>query len=288
MASRLAAWSLAVVCLALVASCGAPTPPPGEQYFADAKKNLAAMDYDAALNNLERTVRAAEGTPHGQQGLLLRVVLLTALADTAKRMGEAYRIGARQPPARARTGQFGKMGSDYYGIARVRLMNAMEDFMKQRGKLGEQPLELQVDFPDFTGSEHAALNKIREGYWVEDNDRYRAQLETTRNALARLLARVAGTGDDLHKAHAAFAQGTVRMDSRLYLIELSETFLKLAEMFGSRAMDDPRHQRICAEVVRDNLNLAHKLLAARPDKDLEGRMKKLRGECEKLLKSLAA
>ena len=49
-------------------------------------------------------------------------------------------------------------------------------------------------------------------------------------------------------------------------------------------LNQPDHIRIVNEVVRGNLDVALKLLATKPDKDLEARAKKMQAECEKTLK----
>jgi hypothetical protein len=284
MQPRLFPPSLLALCLALAACTSAP--PTSEQYFADAKSNVATLDFESALKNLDRLIKAAGNQPISQQGIVLRTALLAGMADAAKQMAEAYAAGAKQPPAQARHAQFGQMRSDYYGISRVRLINAMEAVMQQRGKLGNQPLRLDMAFPEFTGTENPAVTKVKEGQWVEEAERYRAELESVRNALARALARLAGAGEDVHKGQAAFGKGGVEIDPRVYLIELSGSFTKLSEIFDKNALNDVRYRRIALEVARDNMDLALKLLSAKPDKDLEARAKKIRAECEKGLKKL--
>jgi len=274
------------VCLLLAGCGGEPPTPPTERYFADAKKNLDALDYDAALKNLDRLVKAAGDQPIGQQGFVVRTALLVALADGTKQMGDAYSTGMKQPYAQARQTQFVKMRADYYGIARVRLMNAMEAVMGQRAKLGEKSLPLDVRFPEYSGTAHPAVEKIKNGQVVEESDRYRAELESVRNALALVFAHITGAGDDVAKAHALFEKGALQIDPRVYLVQLSSDFLRLADIFGRQALDDPRYQRISLEVIRDNLDRALKLLEAKPDKDLEAQARKLKANCEKTLKTL--
>lgn len=262
-----------------------PATSGSEQYFTDAKSSLAKMDYDAALKNLDRLIKTTEGQPLGKQGAVLRTALLAAMADGTKQMAEAYGGGAGQSGASGRQGKFIKMKSDYYGIARARLMSSMEAVMAQRNKLRE-PMALEIPFPDFAGTDPAAITKIQNGQWVDDSERYRAEIEAVRNSLARTLARLAGAGDDVHKGHATFDKGGVQIDPRIYLLELSNMFYKLSEMFDRRALDDARYRRISLEVVRDNADLVLKMVEAKPDKDLETRAKKLKADCEAALKKL--
>lgn len=284
MLSRIFVSSVGGFCLFL-AGCAPPTPTT-QQYFNDAKKNLASMDYDAALTNLDRLTKAAGNEPLGQQAAVLRTALLLALANGTREMADAYGTGMKESPAERRRSQFLRMRADYYSIARVRFMNAMEAAMAQRGKLGQQGLPLEVPFPDFAGTPHGAVARIKGGYWVEDPDRYRAELEAVRNSLALVLAQLAGAGGDPHKGKAAFEKGGLQIDPRVYLLEMSDNFLRLSEIFERKALDDPRYHRTSLEITRDTLDVALKLLEAKPDKDLQERAKKTRVDCEKRLKAL--
>ena len=239
-----------------------------------------------SLKNLDRSIKSAGEQPVGRQAGVLRVVLLTALAEGSKQMAEAYGAGVKEPAAQTRFGHFGRMRADYYGIARVRLMDAMQAVMDQRGKMGDKPIPLEVTFPGFTGAEDTAVAKVKKGYAVEDAERYRAELKADRNALARTLAALVGAGNDPNKGQQMFSRGSIELDPRAYLIELSSAFLQLGGIFERRALDESRYLRAVNEVVRDNMDLALKLIAARPDKDLEARARKMRGECEKTLKTL--
>ena len=287
MCSRRFGFLLLGICLVLLACAGEPPTPTADRYFADVKNNLSSMDYSSALKNLDRLIKTAGDQPLGRQGTVLRAVLLTAMAEGSKQMAEAYAIGVKQPAAQARPAAFSKMRSSYYGMSRVWLMQSMEAAMAQRGSMPEQPQPLDVAFPQFKGSEHPAIARIQEGREVPDTDRYRAELESVQNALAHRLAALTGAGGDVNKAQAQFAKGGMQIESRLYLIEMSDAFLRLSEIFGPRALDDVRYRRTSLEVVRDNLDIALKLLAAKPDKDLENRVKKMKADCEKQLKTLA-
>jgi len=268
----------------LVSSCGPPPAPPAQQFFADAKNNLKAMDYDAALKNLDRLIAAAEGQPLGQQGVILRTALYTAVAEGTKRMAEAYDEGWRA--ARVDHSQFVTMKSNYYGICRVRLMNAMESVMGQRNKLDE-PMTLEAAFPDYSGTDPVMVAMIEKGQYPKDEERFRAEREVVRNALARTLARMVGAGEDVAKGKAAFEKGSVQIDPRVYLLELSAMFYTLSEIFDRKVLDDSRYRGLSVEVVRDNMDILLKMLESKPDKDLETRAKKLKADCEKEIKKLS-
>ncbi len=274
------------ISLLLVACSGAPPTPISEQYFADARSSLKTSDFNAALKNLERAIKSAGDEPVGQRAAVVRVALVTALADASKQMAEAYGLGAKEPAAQSRLGPFKKMRSDYYGIARSRLMDAMQSVMDQRPKLSSNPISIEVSIPGSTGGTDPTVARIKSGQWVADTDRFAAELQADRNALARILSALAGAGQDPSKGQQIFSGGKVDIEPRVYIIEVSSSFLQIGGMFEPRALDELDHLRTANEVVRGNLDVALKLLAAKPDKYLEARVKKMQAECEKTLKKL--
>ena len=286
MQPRLLPAFVIAISLLLVACSSAPPTSVGEQRLADARNSLKASDFNAALKNLDSVINSAGDEPAGQQAVVLRAALATALADASKQMAEAYGLGAKEPAAKSRYGPFNKMRSDYYGSARSRLMEAMQSVMDQRRKLSANPLPIEVNFPGFTGGTDPTVIRIKSGQWVADADRFGAELQADRNALARILSALAGAGQDPTKGQQIFSSGKIDIDPRVYLIELSSSFLQIGGIFEPRALDQQDHIRIVNEVVRGNLEVALKLLAMKPDKDLEARAQKMQAECEKTLKKL--
>jgi hypothetical protein len=277
--------SLVVAIPLLLVSCsGAPSTPPNERYLVDARNSFKASEFNAALNSLDAAIKSAGDEPVGQQAAVLRVALVTALADANKQMAEAYGLGAKEPAAQSRFGLFNKTRSDYYSIARSRLMDAMQSVMDQRRKLSANPLPIEVDFPGFTGGTDPMATRIKSGQWVTDADRVGAEVQADRNALARILSALAGAGQEPSKGQQIFSKGKVDIDPRVYIIELSKSFLQIGGIFEARALNEPDHLRTVYEVVRGNLEVAVKLLATKPDKDLEARAKKMQAECEHMLK----
>ena len=281
--------SLAISIPLVVAACsGGPPTSPAEKYLSDARNSLKTSDFTAAVKDLDDAIKSAGDDPLGQQAAVLRVALVTALADTGKQMADAYGRGAKEPAARSRSGAFSKMRADYYGIARSRLMDAMQSVMNQRSKLGGSPMPVQINFPGFTGGTDPTVTKIKAGQWVADGERFAAETQMDRNALARTLTALAGAGLDANKGQQLFSSGKVEIDPRVYLIELSSSFLQIGSMFDARGVNQPDQLRIVDQVIRGNLDSALKLLAAKPDKDLETRAKKMQADNDKALKKLGA
>ncbi len=269
----------AVSILVLACSCAPPISESSKAY-TEARNNLKFSDFDGALNNLDKAVKSAKDESLSQEALVLRTALVTALADANRQMAEAYYTGAQQPDAKSHSGPFYKTRSDYYSTANSLLMDAMQSVMNQRSKLSGNAIPLEADFPGFTAN-IPALTKIKGGQLVSDADRLSAELQTDRNTLAVILSAIAGAGQDPDKGKAAFSTGKVDVDPRVYIIEISNSFLQAGAMFESSGMNQPDRLRTVKDVVRGNLDVALKLLAAKPDQDLEARVKKMQADFDK-------
>jgi hypothetical protein len=286
MLHRLLLFLTLVFSIFLVA-CGAPQTAMDVRHFADAKNNFIASDFKAALENLDGTIKTTTNDALRQEAIVLRVALVTALADANQQMAEAYHVGAKTPAAHAQVAGFYKMRSDYNNAARSYLMDAMQSVMDQRSKLNA-PITIDVPFPGFTGGEDEAIAKIKGGVFISDSERLNAELQMDRNCLASVLTGLGGANQDLNKGREIYDAGKVQVDPRVYLVVLSDSFLHTGAMYDFKGLNDPDKFRIVNQVVRGNLDVAEKLLQAKPDKDLETRVKKMQDDCDKCLKKLGA
>ena len=275
---------LVAISVLLFACTNSPTTSNNSEPIADARTSFKSSDFSAALRNLDKAIKTAPDDATRQQAIELRTALVTALADANKQMAEAYYVGAKQPAAQAHTGPFYEKRSDYYKTAQGYLMDAMQAVMDQRAKLNNNSMVVEVTFPGFTGT-NPGLNKIKAGQLVSDSEGLNAELQADRNAFAVVLSGVAGAGQDPNKGQQVFSSGAVQVDPRVYLIELSSSFLQSGAMFEYRGLNSPDRLRTVNEVVIGNLDVAQKLLDAKPDKDLEARVKKMRADCDKALKT---
>lgn len=283
----LSVFFFAVLVAVLVTACGSSPPAPtAEQYFAAAKENLRAMDFDTAVKNLDRTIEAAGDQRLGQEGSLFRAVLLTALAEGDAHMANAYAMGARQTAGKPSFSAFLKFRMDYYGMARVHVMNAMEAVVAQRQNIQEEPVLLDTSFLGSRGADPLALAQIASGFGLSEQERYRAELECSRAALGRRLAAVVAASNAVDKGQATIGAPGVPVDPRAYLLEISEEFLRLSAIFSPQGLNEARYIRAANDVVLGNLRVLEVLLEKHPNADLLARARKLKTDCEERMKSL--
>ncbi len=280
---RHSAWAVVLLAGTLMGTgcSNGPSSSGGENPYTDAKNNFKSSDFKAALRNLDKTIKTTPDETTRQEAIVLRTALVTALADANKQMAEAYYAGAHEPASQGHTGPLFKMRGDYYAAAHGYLMDAMQSVMDQRAKLAATPVPIDVTFPGFMGT-NPSMVKIKTGQSVSDSDGLTAEAQADRNALAMVLSQLAGVGSDPTKGEQAFTAGKVTVDPRVYLIELSGDFLQTGEMYEMRGgLNEPDKMNTVRTVVKGNLDAAQKLLDAKPDKDLEAKLKKVQAELEK-------
>jgi hypothetical protein len=268
--------------------CGAPpADPTAEQYLASAKESLRGQDFDNAVKNLDRMIRAAGNQPLAQQGALLRTVLLTALAEGDLRMGQAYAAGALQLQGQSGQSAFVRMRTDYYGMSRAHITSAMEAILAQRVNIQMAPIPLDVALPPVRQVDPAPLSQLELGRTISEPDRLTAETECSRNAWARRLASVAGAGALSGQERASISAPGIQIDPRMYLLEMSDEFLRLSIVFGPGALDDARYLRATQELILGNLRVVEALLETHPDAAIRARMDKMKADCELRLQSLS-
>ncbi len=275
-----------MVCF-LANGCGTVQPnPTAEQYFAAAKANLQSRDYDTAIKNLDRVIQSAGDRPLGQEGMLFRAVLLTALAEGDMRMAEAYAQGAQANQGKPEYIQLYKLRRDYYGMAQAHMLNAMEAMLAQRQTIAAQPIQLDLPATGGPAAEPAALGRIESGILVPVAERNDAELECSRIAVQRRFSSMAKASDDLTRGRATLAAEGVQIDPRAYLLDMSEELLRLSTIFGPRGLNEDRYTRAAHDVVLGNLAVLDVLLEKTPDADLTGRAQKVKTDCEARMKAL--
>jgi ElaB/YqjD/DUF883 family membrane-anchored ribosome-binding protein len=121
------------ICLLLLACSSAPPTSQSDTSFTDARNN-----FKATLRNLDKVIRGSSDESR-QQAIVLRTMLITALADANKQMAEAHYIGDKTPAGQSHSGSYYKTRSDYYNTARSFLMDGMQAVMDQRSKWGANP-----------------------------------------------------------------------------------------------------------------------------------------------------
>ena len=91
--------------------------------------------------------------------------------------------------------------------------------------------------------------------------------------MAKVLRALAGGNDDVSKGQEIHARRKVEIDPRVYRIVLSDSFLTTGAMFGPRGLNEVDHLGTVNQVVKGNIEVAEKLLSAKPDKELETQAK---------------
>ncbi len=280
--------TLAGICLVLIAwaGCAAPQKPatPASQ-LADAKELLRQHNYDRAVDVLAKLSKQENET--AERGHMLLIAVLGGMGESYREMGDAYVKGSTLVRNKAESTRFRKMAMDYYGMARVRSLSYVEQLLPLLKKSDTKPFTIEANFPEASATENPTLHKVEQGIWVQDEERYRAELDMLDLWVAKMLCASASLSD-LNQGRALYRKGTVELDPRGYFVAMAKTMMDASALFVPKALDDSRMRRLFYEKAGDTIDASMRLLKIQPDKVLEGRARKTKEDCQKELKRLPA
>lgn len=225
-----------ILCLAaLLAACSGPIVSRSpEALYARAQEQITNGRYLPAVDSLSRAIEEAPDTLIGRRAQLLRLVLLGGMARAYQDMAEIYLEGHQRAGEAPHATRMRSMALDYFGQVRGLGTDFLEALDSGEQEYLADPLRLGFDPPQVEDGS-ATLDRVREGNWLEEEERERAQRERFAQGLADMLKLLAGNRPltpELEFEPAAVAVGTAR-----HLLQLSAAF-------GPAALDDPRMVRL--------------------------------------------
>ena len=260
-----------------------PKPATPASQLAVAKEALRQRDHDRALDLLARLSKQENET--AERARMLSIAVLGGMGESYHEMGDAYLKGSTLVRSEAEKTRFRKMAMDYYGMARVRSLNSVEQFLPLLKKSDTKPFTVEAKFPEASVMENATLKKLQQGIWVGEEERYRAELDVLDLWVAKMLCASASVSD-LNQGRALYQKGAVELDPRGYFVAMARTIMDGSTLFAPKALDDSRMRRLFYEKAQDTLDAAMRLLKIQPDKALETRARKMKEDSQKELKRL--
>ncbi len=281
-------FSLAGVCLVFVAGLGcapAQKPVTPASQLAEAKEMLRHRNYDRAVDVLTRLSKQENDA--GERAHMLLIAVLGGMGESYREMGNAYLKGSTLVRNETEMTRFRNMAMDYYGMARVRSAGFVEQLLPLLKKADTKVFVIEANFPEASAAENPTLNKVQQGIWVQEEERYRAELDELDLWVAKMLCASASV-NDLNEGRALYKKGSVELDPRGYFVGIAKAIMDSSALFAPKALNDSRMQRLFCEKAGDTLDASMRLLKMQPDKTLEGRARKLKDDCQRELKRLPA
>lgn len=224
-----------VLCLAgWLAACGGPIVARSpEALYARAQEQIANGRYVPALDSLDRAAEKTPDSPAGVRAQLLRLALLGGLTWAYQDIAQSYLEGHQRAGEAPHAPRMRSTAMDYFGRVRGLGTDLVEALDAGEQEYLAAPVRLNFVPPQAEGS-GATLDRLREGNWLEDEERARAERERVEQGLTDMLRRLSGNrplGPDTEFEPAAVALGTAR-----HLLDLTAAF-------APEALDDPRMYR---------------------------------------------
>ena len=244
-------WSAAAAAGWLLTACGEPIVARSpEALYAVAQQQIANANYSPAADTLARVVLAGPESEPARRARVLRLALLGGMARGYQQVGESYLAGSRSPGAAAYASQMRTMALDYFGRARGSSLEMMDALDRMRREPAGPLLGVDLSLPA-AGAERAVLVQVRQGQWVEDAIRLRAERAEVGAQVREMLAGFAGTG------------GNEIDPAALYLAAARE-LVTLSGIFGPESLREPRSLRLYHERALQLAERAGELAADRP------------------------
>ena len=244
-------WSALAAAGWLLAACGEPIVARSpEALYALAQQQIANASYSPAADTLARVVLAGPESEPARRARVLRLALLGGMARGYQQVGESYLAGSKSAGAAAYASQMRTIALDYFGRARgssLEMMDALDRMLREPASpLSGADISLAA-----AAAERAVLAQVRQGQWVEDAIRLRAERAEVGEQVRQVLAGFAGTG------------GKEVDPAALYLAAARE-LLTLSGIFGPEGLREPRSLRLYHERALQLAERAGELAAGRP------------------------
>lgn len=259
----------AVAAGCLLAACGEPIVARSpEALYALAQEQIAHANYSPAADTLARVMRADPKGDPAQRARVLRLALLGGMARGYQQVGESYLAGSKSAGAAAYASAMRTLALDYFGRARGRSLEMMDALDRMRREPVRPLPGLTFGMPA-AEAERAVLAQVRQGQWIEDAARLRAERAEIGESVKAMLAGFAGTGGG-------------GIDAATLYLAAAREIITLSRVFGPDGLREPRSVRLYHERALQLAERAGELAAGRPP--LLEESERLQALCRDVLK----
>jgi hypothetical protein len=277
--------------LAVLASCSPPveqpTGPAGD--YARAKEDFAkgtVASYDRALHTLEGMDNVSKPNNYTDRARVLRAVILAAKVDADLRLTEAYAKGAAATKDSQLKEAFSQQREDTLQSAgEIALDFGQLAMTLTKGGALPKNLSLDAPFPSPPPpATVAAVEKIKEGLEVGQNDQLEAARDELRAAVAGILTDLVH-GDNTSAA-SKLSAGPVPVSAQDFALFLTKELVAGASFFDKKHLDDPSRYKLMAGVAAGAAQAADAALKETPDPAEAKLLKQLQDQIKNGLKSM--
>ena len=232
--------ALVVAAISLV-GCGGSAPEgpvrgSAEWYSQTATEAYTAGDYVKALEELEY---AADGEGEwAQRAVIWRGLVTAGLGRGNQAVAEVGRIAMEE-------------NIDLVGLVRTPMQQAQRDarqniigFVEELGSfqtaLGSGDIVLDLPFPPGSQTDSAAMSALENGEPIAENRLEGGVRDYIGRGVVEVFAVMAGTGDDLAKAQAAFEAGPVTVSGAAGKLAVATLLTDMSPAFSKAQMNDAK------------------------------------------------
>lgn len=280
---------LAGILAACVLACAPPLKRPTgpAKVYEDAKEMFAKTRFDKVIDYTDELARAEPPNAYTERAQVLRIVLLSGLANGYRTLAEGYGDAVKNTKNPRNKAEYQRLGHDFYRYARTRsleLAEVAELFLKANVGGSSRQVTLEAPYPTVEAPiVNANLLRAREGGGIDAAQQEEAQLAGIRMGVEGSLADV--LGGDRAKARTALQSSTAKVGNLGFTLYLGKQLLAASQVFGQKGMKEATNFKLLCSKADACATQALAILKANPDKEAEKKVKELQEDVKKTLKS---
>ncbi len=262
---------LSVVMILSFVSCSGqsnePNPATPEGRFELAKREFSAARYDKALDYLSKIVRDTPQHELAQSAAMMQMMIYGGIAEGCSQTAKAFTDGGMMTRDVRVKGEFRSIAFDNYRRQKANLLNFVEAFDAYAKSMDKsKPITFQGIFPQTEAGARIALEKVRKGMTVPDEDRLRDAEEEIRNGVLTVVTALTGVGEDRAKAKALLAAGSASVDPGDFLLAVASFLNKQDALFDRMQMNELNNYKAFCARTNKTVTESIELLKAKGDK----------------------
>ncbi len=238
---------LVLICTSLFSpSCSTGPAPPQkgtpEFYWQAARETFNAADYLKTADHLEALGKTEN--QYTAKAQTWRLVLTSGLTKAFMDLADNWEYGARAN--KANPTPFRKRVADYRTMAGRLSLQFAETFRAFRQAHQEAEIVLAFPFPPGSAAQVPLLSKLGNGILLTESEQETLQKRVLERSLLLAVAKAAGTGEDVAKAHAMIQAGEVKVPRAVFMTAMASSLYDQSQLFGRMKLDKPDQLKLFA------------------------------------------
>lgn len=282
---------LGVVLILCFASCSSqsnqPNPATPEGRFELAQREFSAARFDKALDYTTEILRDTPRHELAQSAMMMQMMIYGGVAEGCLQTAKAYADGRLMTRDFRIKNDFRNTAFDYYRQQKANILQFVELFdLYAKSMDKSKPVTFQAIYPQTEAGPRIALEKVRKGLPVPDEDRLKDAEIEIRNGVLTVVTALTGAGEDRAKARSLLAAGTVNVDPADFLFAAAKILHAQEALFDQMQLNELENFKSFCDRTNRTVTQSVDLYKAKGDKKKLEAAVQLKKDCEAAMKKV--